>query len=301
MSTCLFIGSKKFGLRCLQTIHAQDAESLCAAVTIDDRHDTRTELSGFSAYAENAFPLHVLQTPRELCSFVEKYSPTLVFVCGWYSIIPEHVLAVPPLGFVGFHFSLLPRYRGGAPVVWSMINGETTTGFSLFQFTKEMDAGPLFAQGKIPFGKRDYIGDVLPRIENAAIESLKEVFPRIMTGAASSVPQSGTPSYAAQRRPEDGRIHWSRPREHVYNFIRAQSHPYPGAFTVFEEKRLTVWKCEKVPHECCAPPGQVIAFDAGKAVVACGDNAALRLESVSLEGDHVSSKEILKNAHIRFE
>jgi len=283
------------GLKCLALLSESFPGMVGAAVTIDDSRDPRSEYAGFAGLAEQkAIPLHTLPSGGDLRPYLETYKPALVFVCGWYRLIAPELLARPKRGFAGLHFSLLPKYRGGAPLVWAMINGEKRTGFSLFRIEEGMDFGPLYAQGQVAIGEDDYAAEVLARLESAALRCLAEKFPALVDGSLVPVPQVGEKSYAAQRLPEDGKIDWRWDCQRIYNFIRAQSRPYPGAFTVLNGKRLHIWRARPLEGSYYGTPGQVAAFEGEEAIVVCGDNRALSLQETSLDGVSCTPKSALK-------
>jgi methionyl-tRNA formyltransferase len=300
MGSCLFLGSKLFGLRCLATIHRISPGAVSAIVTLDDSNDSRSALAGYKEASRTVAPLHILGKPSELPPLVAGYRPDMVFVCGWYWLIPPSLLATPPLGFVGLHFSLLPRYRGGAPVVWSMINGEKKTGFSLFKFDNGMDSGPLYAQHAVPIADEDYLADVLEKIESAALNCIERMFPQILEGTVLPREQPGIlPTYAGQRRPSDGEIGWEWSQRRIYDFIRAQSHPYPGAFTWLDGKKIHIWRACPENMVYYGTPGQVLAFRNEAVLVACGDGRALRIEEVGVDGKAMPPRSILSTLKIR--
>src|SRR5690606_37671242 len=132
-------------------------------------------------------------------------TPSVVLVAGWYQLIPDDILTSVPHGFVGAHYSALPRYRGSAPVVWQLINGEREIGFSLFRLSHGMDEGDLAAQGYVE-ANEGYVGEVLDRLHSAAIDKLVQIAPALARGTHVFSPQPAIrPSYASMRRPEDGR------------------------------------------------------------------------------------------------
>jgi methionyl-tRNA formyltransferase len=300
MELCLFVGSKKLGLNCLTLLINSFPGTVCGAVTIDDTADARSVHSEFSRLADQKnIPLHILSQTDNLGSYLEHYKPDLVFVCGWYRLIAAELLQIPRHGFVGIHNSLLPRYRGGAPLVWAIINGETEAGFSLFQFTPSMDDGPLFAQHAVPIHDEDTISDVLKRVETAVPKVLREIYISILTGALVPKAQIGCPSYASQRVPEDGKIQWTAPQNQVYNFIRAQCSPYPGAFSIFDGKRIVFERVTKLPLLYYGTPGQIVFGEEGSPWIICGDNKPLKINAVRIDGNSVPSRSILSSLQIR--
>lgn len=303
MNKCIFIGSKKFGLVCLKEIYKLTPNALQAVITFDDRLDCRSEYNRIVDFTQNKAPLYVTNCTNELKSLLLNYKPNLVFVCGWYKIIPEELLSIPALGFAGFHFSLLPKYRGGAPVVWAMINGESESGFTLFKLSAGMDNGPIYDQKKISIAPSDYINDVLSKIENSALLSFQNHWKNILSGKAQHQEQTMTtqPSYGAQRGPQDGKINWTQAQHEIFNFIKAQSRPYAGAFTTFNGKKMTIWKAQPTPEIYNCTPGQVVAINDGMIFVGCGDNKVMQIQEVCLDGgEPISPDKCVKSINVRF-
>lgn len=178
----------------------------------------------------------------EYVSDVEQLRPDLLVVIGWYYMIPRRMRDLAPLGCVGIHASLLPRYRGGAPLVWALINGETETGVTLFHFTDGVDDGDVVAQERFAIEARDTIADLLAKAEAASVRLVTEYVPRLADGTAPREPQDqSAATLFPQRSPQDGRIDWSWDAPRIDRFIRAQTHPYPGAFTDIAGKRVRIW------------------------------------------------------------
>ncbi len=300
MDCCLFVGSKLLGLSCLAMLAENFPGTVCAAVTIDDSNDGRSVYPEFIALAgRHALALHTLPPGHDLRVYLESYNPAMVFVCGWYKLIAPQLLNVPKRGFIGIHNSLLPRYRGGAPLVWAMINGEAESGFSIFQFTPGMDDGPLFAQRAVAINEDDGIADVLARIEADVPHVLAEIYRPMLNGTLVPTPQSGVPTYAAQRLPEDGQIDWRLPQSMVYNFIRAQSEPYPGAYTFVSGEKVVIQRVNRVDSLYCGRPGQVVLTNFGDILIICGDNRALRIDELWLGGKKVPVKSVFKSSSLR--
>ena len=297
---CLFLGSKEIGAKCLSVIKQISPESIVACITIDDRNDTRSCLDEFINLT-SSIPIHVLKHPSELSNLIIAYQPDLVFVCGWYWIIRKELLSVPKHGFVGFHFSLLPKYRGGAPVVWAIMNGEQETGFSLYRFEDGIDTGPVFAQDKVNISSDNYVNEVLLDIEKKALSSLENKYVQLLHGELSPKPQIGIPTYCAQRLPCDGKIDLALTQHQIYNFIRAQSCPYPGAFVYMQNQKLMIWRAELDERTYYCTPGQIVAFENDNALVGCGDNKVIVLTDMQIEGDNTRAtpKEIIKTINTR--
>ena len=191
--------------------------------------------------------------------FCHELRADLGIVAGWYHLVPAKIRSVFPLGCVGLHASLLPRLRGGAPLNWAILDGETETGVSLFQLGDGVDDGPVFAQRTFPVGPRDDVGDLVARSVDASLALTREVIPSIIGGTAHPEPQRGVPTYCLQRTPEDGRIDWRLSAVDIDRLIRAVSRPYRGAFTQLGSEHTTIWRAEPVldAPRVLGAPGQL--------------------------------------------
>lgn len=261
-----FIGSKHVGLRVLQAAHETigPAHEFVGIVTPDDRDDTRSVHDELHAYAaDHAIPV------------ADNVDADVALVCGWY-----HLLPVDGTRLYGFHASPLPRYRGQAPVPWQIINGETAVGLTLFRMTEGIDEGPIVAQDSVPLGSEDTVADALAGIGELAVGMTAAHLPAILEGTETVHPQDDSQAtYCGIRRPEDGLIDWSWPARRIHDFVRAQTRPYPGAFTVVPSGDLAhVWRTRPDPRSWIAVPGTVCQVDADELVVGCGDGALRVLE-----------------------
>ena len=194
----------------------------------------------------NEYHIPIIEVTEKMSFYrdqVAALNPDFLLVIGWYYMIPRSLREVAPKGCAGIHASLLPKYRGGAPLVWAMINGEKETGVSFFYLVDEADAGDIIAQKRFPIEQSDTIRDLLAKTESASHEILLEMLPKIADGTAPRTPQNHAEATTVpQRKPEDGLIDWSWSAERIQNFIRAQTRPYPGAFTVIDGKKVTIWE-----------------------------------------------------------
>lgn len=181
---------------------------------------------------------------------LEQWRPDLLLVLGWYYNVPRKVRARAPLGCAGIHASLLPEYRGGAPIPWAIINGEPETGVTFFYFDDGVDSGDVIAQARFPIGDADTCATVYAKATEASVKILREYLPQIATGAAPRLPQDESQATCfPQRKPEDGEIDWSWDARRIRNFIRAQTRPYPGAFTYLQGKKVTIWDADVVDRD----------------------------------------------------
>ena len=186
---------------------------------------------------------------EQVMAALRGWQPRLIVVAGWYYLIPERVRVLAVRGTVGVHWSLLPKYRGGSPLVWAMINGEHETGVSLFHMENTIDTGPIVGQAKAVIEEHDDVAAMIAKLNALSGALVAEQVPLLLAGTASAVPQNETEAtYLPPRSPEDGRIDWRQPARQIYNFIRAQTRPYPCAFTEHQGQRIRILSATLTPH-----------------------------------------------------
>ena len=297
-----FIGSKQIGYECLEKIYMLDKESLGSVITIDDGGDRRSYFNDIKQFCKKlSIPCFVAENRDHFKGLIKELKPELGFVVGWYWLIDKETIDNVPNGFIGIHNSLLPKYRGGAPLVWSIINGDQQTGFSFFSITEGMDDGDIWFQNFVDIRPNDYISDVLRRIGHLTLMSLdniyhkilsREFFPRLQTGYGIS--------YCGQRMLEDGKIDWNKSSEEIYNFIRAQSTPYPGAFSMLHGDKLFILRATPLDILYNGTPGQVLKITNSEVLVICGDNKAINIQQVRYNEVTTEAREVIKSIKIRF-
>jgi methionyl-tRNA formyltransferase len=286
------LGSKATCLSLVERLVAQASTPISTIVTIDDSNDTRSALLELrTAAAKHGIPIYVATDTLSAYEALAVFEPSVVFVAGWYRLIGSDVLDSVLHGFVGVHYSLLPHYRGSAPVVWALMNGDTELGYSIFRLTDGMDEGPVAGQGAVPVDEGTYIGEALARLDHASLTTLVSLADDIAAGTAEFRAQPNTrASYAGARNPNDGWIDWSLPAAQIARAVRAQSYPYPGARTRLDATHVKIWRAyEDKTADYHGIPGQVIRYLDGNPVIACGHQTGLVLDEVEgLEGVRLS-------------
>ncbi len=251
----VFFGASELGMKCCRRIVENKLADVTCILTIpkefnisySDKPVTNVNHADFHSIGAE-FNIPVISVTAKMSEYAEeirKFSPDLILVIGWYYMIPASIREIPEFGCAGMHASLLPKYRGGAPLVWAMINGEKKSGLTFFYLEEGVDNGDIIAQKEFPIEDSDYISDLIGKTTDAALEIIDESIPLLANGKAPRIRQDeAEATYVPQRKPEDGKIDWSWDSEKIRNFIRAQSKPYPGAFTEINDKKVIIWNAD---------------------------------------------------------
>jgi UDP-4-amino-4-deoxy-L-arabinose formyltransferase/UDP-glucuronic acid dehydrogenase (UDP-4-keto-hexauronic acid decarboxylating) len=188
---------------------------------------------------------------------------------------------------LNLHGSLLPAYRGRAPVNWVLVNGESRTGVTLHHMTAEADAGDIVAQETIVIEPEDTAATLYARIVDAGVALLLAAYPRVLDGTAPRIPQDHSrATVVGRRRPEDGRIAWDWPAARIINMIRAVTHPYPGAFVGDATARLYLWGGRVLETAGQAsPPGQVLGVHPGLGLAVTAGEGSVLLTRLQRAGE----------------
>jgi UDP-4-amino-4-deoxy-L-arabinose formyltransferase / UDP-glucuronic acid dehydrogenase (UDP-4-keto-hexauronic acid decarboxylating) len=209
--------------------------------------------------------------------------PDILFSFYYRNMVAPPLLEIPPAGGLNLHGSLLPKYRGRAPVNWALLMGEKETGVTLHYMTPRPDDGDIVSQRKVAISEEDTAVTLHGKLAEASSLMLDEILPRIREGNAPRIPQDHSrATYFGGRRPEDGEIDWQRSAAEVRNLVRALTRPYPGAFTYAGDRKCMVWEVKEAPASCGqGTPGAILSTD--PLVIAC-NQGALRVDYAQEEG-----------------
>jgi methionyl-tRNA formyltransferase len=211
-----------------------------------------------------------------------------IFAIKWRTMIPRRVAEAARQGVIIFHASLLPKYRGFAPINWPLINDEKKTGVTMFYAAEEVDSGDIIDQRERLITDEDDAATLDSWLNTAVEQMLEENLPRLVEGAAPRREQDHTQAtYAIWRSPEDGHIDWNQPTRAIFNLIRGLTSPYPGAYTMLDGRKLIIWSAEveKEPRRYVGNiPGKVESIIAGVGVNVLTGDGILRIKRVQLEG-----------------
>jgi methionyl-tRNA formyltransferase len=208
---------------------------------------------------------------------VEAFEPELIFVVGWSQLVRDPFIALAREGVFGMHPTLLPRHRGRAPIPWAILSGLARTGVTLFEIVDATaDSGAVVGQVEIEIARDETATTLFDRLARAHVELVREYVPQLIARRAPRIPQD--PSRAsswAKRVPADGIIDWETRAPYLYDWVRAQTRPYPGAFTWLGEEKVVVWGARPVELPEPAPAGLVVSERPEGPIVACGEGALL--------------------------
>jgi methionyl-tRNA formyltransferase len=212
---------------------------------------------------------------------IRALDPELVFVVGWSQLVREPFIALAREGVFGMHPTLLPRHRGRAPIPWAILAGLARTGVTLFEIVDATaDSGAIVGQTVVEIAPDETATTLFDRLADAHVELVRECVPLLVARTAPRTRQDPRRASTWPRRaPSDGIIDWETRAPYLYDWVRAQTRPYPGAFTFLGDEKVVVWRARPVPLEAPAPAGTVVAALPDGPVVACGEGG-LVLEEV---------------------
>jgi len=273
----IFMGTPEFAVPILEKL--ADGHDVAAVVTQPDRPKGRGRGVTFSPVKELALRLgiEVLQPEKVRDEeFIEKITAlgaSVFVVVAYGQILPPRILRIPSLGCVNIHASLLPKYRGAAPMQHVILNGETETGITIMYMDKGMDTGDMILKRTQPVGHTDRLTDLHDKMAALSCECITEALALIEAGTAPRVPQDHSEAtYAPMLRKEDGKVDWHSPSEKIVNQVRALD-PWPGTYS----GALKIWVCEACADDSDAKPGEVIQSDSNL-LVKTGSGALLITE-----------------------
>jgi methionyl-tRNA formyltransferase len=289
-------GYNEIGYVCLKELVDFGAEVLCLFTHRDDPNEeiwfrrpvAIAEARGIPVYTPEAL------NDKTWIGLIKGLDPDMIFSFYYRKMIPQEILDIPRIGAFNLHGSLLPRFRGRSPVNWVLIEGEKETGLTLHYMVEKPDAGDIVARKKVGITFEDTAFTLFVKMADAARDLMKEVLPQFRDGTFTRTPQQGVSSYYGGRKPEDGLISWDKDAREIYNLTRAVTHPYPGAFTLLDGKKLYVWKCFPEGDGPDVRPGTVIS--GGHLRVKTG-HGLLRLDRVQLEGAEEMDGDVFSARH----
>ena len=293
-ATAVVFAYHDVGVRCLSVLLAQGIEVLLVVTHRDDPGENIWFASVEKLARIHGLPTATPASPVEVEARVAGLKPDFVFSFYYRHMLSEVVLRAPKRGAYNMHGSLLPKYRGRAPVNWAVLNGERETGATLHAMVAKPDAGGIVDQMAVPILPDDIALEVFRKVTVAAEIVLVRSLPKLIDGRANAVPQElAGGSYFGGRKPEDGRIDWSLPGVRIHDLVRAVAPPYPGAFTAVAGKRLRLLRTRCLPERSQRGRPMLASDSWGRLVARCADGAVLQVLENDLEG------EVLKANNLR--
>ena len=290
----VFCGTPQFAVPTLKYLFAQNDLEILGVITQPDRPRGRGQEVAFSSVKEAALAANIPVYQPEKIRAVEseellrKLAPDCVVIIAYGQIIPARLLPIPKLGWINLHASLLPKYRGAAPINWAIVNGEIRTGVTTMRIDAGMDTGEMLLQREIDIGPDETAPELAVRLSEIGGPLMAETLRGLLPGTILPKAQNhAEASYAPMLKKEDGRIDWNRPAVEIYNRMRGFA-PWPGTHTNFRGQSCQLWG-EPVSKEGGtsllggAAPGTLFG-EKNELLVSCGDATVLRVRLVQVEG-----------------
>lgn len=239
----------------------------------------------------------------EVRAYLERFRPDAMVVVAYGHIIPAWMFELPRLGCINLHASLLPRYRGAAPIAWAIIRGETVTGVTTMKIEAGLDTGDVLLKRETPIGDEDTTETLSARLSEMGAGLMVETLRSLERGEITPRKQDASQATLAPiLHKQDGRVDWAQPAAEVARRVRGLR-PWPGAYSSFRGKRLHVWAASPVTPAPGAfasqPPGTLVASQ-GRLLIACGQNTLLEARELQLEGrKRISARDFLNGIHLQ--
>lgn len=296
----VFCGTPQFAVPTLKYLLSHADFQIDAVITQPDRPRGRGMEVTASPVKQIATQvgLRVLQPQKIRAAEVEQelrdLQPDAIVIIAYGQIIPARLLSIPKHGWINLHGSLLPKYRGAAPVQWALANGDAATGLTTMRIDAGMDTGEMLLQKEMEIGAKETTPELAARMADAGAPLMAETLRGLAAGSLQGRPQNHEQaSYAPLLKKEDGRIEWTRPAQEIYNRMRAFT-PWPGAFTTFRGQTVHLWGGPVSKELSGEPPARAhrtvplapgtLRVENAGFIVSCGGATELRVASVKREG-----------------
>jgi methionyl-tRNA formyltransferase len=301
----VFCGTPEFAVRSLQRLIAEADFEIAGVVTQPDRPRGRGREIQSSPVKKAAVAAGIpVYQPEKINSdegyeYFQRMAPDAVVIIAYGQIISQRLIDIPRLGWVNLHASLLPKYRGAAPIHWAIVNGETITGLTTMRIDAGLDTGPMLLKYETGIAADDTAPDLTAQLAEAGGPLIIETLRKLDRGELT--PAAQDPSHATLApvlKKEDGRIDWWLSAFNIYNRIRGLQ-PWPGAFTTFRGKNCQIWGKPLKPAPAGGRPGVILPTKEDGLLVICGGNTVLHVEQVQVEGrNRVTDGEFMSGARI---
>ena len=301
----VFCGTPAFAVPSLRALLADSYFQVAAVVTQPDRPRGRGKKTASSPVKDAALDAGVpLYQPEKIKSessldYFKRLAPDVVVIIAYGQIIPASLIAIPRLGWINLHGSLLPKYRGAAPINWAIINGEKVAGLTTMQIDAGLDTGPMLLKYQTGIGPDETAPDLYAQLAEAGAPLIVETLKKLDQGEITATPQDNSQAtLAPPLKKEDGRIDWFLSAPKIHNRIRGLQ-PWPGAFTTFRGATCRIWGKPLKPVAAGGMPGIILPTQEDGLLVICGGSTVLHVEQVQIEGrNRISDREFMNGARI---
>jgi len=302
----VFCGTPAFAVPSLQRLIAEPDFEIAGVVTQPDRpRGRRQELHGSPVKdAAVAAGIPVYQPEKiksdEAYDYFKGLAPNAVVIIAYGQIISQRLIEIPRLGWINLHASLLPKYRGAAPINWAIVNGEKLTGLTTMLIDAGLDTGPMLLKYQTGIGADETAPELTAQLADAGAPLIVETLRKLDRGEIASAPQDNSQAtFAPILKKDDGRIDWWLSAFKIYNRIRGLQ-PWPGAFTTFRGKNCQIWGKPLKPIAAGGTPGVILPTKEDGLLVICGAGTVLHVEHLQLEGrKRVTDGEFMIGARIK--
>ena len=295
----IFMGTPEFAVPCLAALHEQC--EVIGVITQPDKPRGRGQKlmpSPVKAWAvEHELPVYQPEKIKteEFTAKLEELKPDLMVVVAFGQILSQRILDIPPYGCINVHASLLPRYRGAAPMQWCVINGEVKTGVTTMFMDAGLDTGDMLLKQELPIGPDMTLEAVHDGLMAMGADVLMTTLEQLSEGTLTRTPQTGESNYAPMLTKETGHIDWSKPAQQVHNLVRGLN-SWPGAFTELDGKKYKIWLTKKTGCKTEAVPGTVVKADKKEGLLVAAGDELLEILELQAPGKKMRAADYL-NGH----
>ncbi|WP_096269936.1 methionyl-tRNA formyltransferase [Paucisalibacillus globulus] len=288
MKRIVFMGTPDFSVPILNKLVHSEYE-VVLVVTQPDRPKGRKKVitpPPVKIEAEtHGIPVFQPEKIRHEYQEILNYNPDIIVTAAYGQILPNELLEGPSYGCINVHASLLPELRGGAPIHYAIMEGKNETGITIMYMVEKLDAGDILTQESIPIEKNDHVGSMHDKLSEVGAQLLMETLPKLFNGEIVPIKQDDSKAtFASNIKREQERIDWNKSNIEIYNQIRGL-HPWPVAFTTYQNQNMKIWWGEPIDVEYNGEPGEIITIDHNEAfTVVCGDNKGIRITEIQPAG-----------------
>jgi len=295
------MGTPEFALDSIKKLDKNhDVIGIFTKVDKPNRRGKKIKFNPIKQYGlDNDIPVYQPNSVKadETIELVKKLNPDVIVVVAYGKILPQELIDIPKKGIINVHSSLLPKYRGAAPIHAAIINGERESGVTIMDIVKELDAGDIILQAKTPINEMDTLEDLHDRLAIIGSETLLEALNMIENGTAVRIPQDETKvTFVKPIKKEECEIHWDHSMEKIYNFVRGLN-PFPTAYSFCNEKMYKIYFVEKYDRVYDGEFGEVVDLVKGKGPIVKVLDGSLIIKSVKPENKKIMTGSDLVNGN----